>query len=201
MATSLNDFSYRLVHGNIHITGYYGDDTALRISETYVINGTERDVTAIEESAFESNKNITSVILPATIESIGDYAFYDCTALKEVTLLCKNAAIGKQAFGYYYISRKKDDKVAEFTLIAYEGGTATDYILEHGFSFIKQTRPVGRGDIDANGEYTAADLAVFRKYILNAVSLNTDQLEAADLNADGAINILDLVKLKKKLIS
>ena len=43
------------------------------------------DVTQIGDSAFMYNRNITSVTIPATVTTICTNAFYNCTALKNVT--------------------------------------------------------------------------------------------------------------------
>ena len=39
---------------------------------------------SIGGSAFDSCNNIMTIILPSTITSVGNYAFYNCTALKYV---------------------------------------------------------------------------------------------------------------------
>ena len=127
--TPLSDFTYRLARGKIHITGYIGNDSEIVIPETYIINGRERQVTTIEESAFEANDTITSVSLPATITSIEPYAFYDCTSLSNVVIWSKYAEIGEKAFGYYYISVKSDGKVDGFNLTTYAGGTVQAYVV------------------------------------------------------------------------
>lgn len=199
--TPLSDFSYRIENGNICITGYHGSDTEVFISQTYEVNGEEKVVTKIDESAFEGNEEITSISLPATIQTICDYAFYDCTSLTDVTLWSKYAAIGEQAFGYYYISRKVDGKVDGFVLTSYSGGTAEEYLSENDLSFIRQEKPVGIGDINADGEYSSQDLVTISQHLLSVVSLENYNFIAADLNNDGVINIIDLVKLKKKLIA
>ncbi|MBQ9355597.1 MAG: leucine-rich repeat protein [Clostridia bacterium] len=199
--TPLSDFSYRIENGNICITGYHGNDTKLFLAETYEVNGEEKTVIKIDESAFEGNEGITSISLPATIQTICDYAFYDCTSLTDVTLWSKYAAIGEQAFGYYYISRKVDGKVDGFVLTSYSGSTAEEYLSENDLSFIRQEKPVGIGDINADGEYSSQDLVTISQHLLSVVSLENYNFIAADLNNDGVINIIDLVKLKKKLIA
>ena len=56
-------------------------DGVLDIPST--ING--QTVTSINGDAFRGNKKITSVNIPSTITTIGGYAFYDCSNLKELT--------------------------------------------------------------------------------------------------------------------
>lgn len=195
--TPLSDFSYRIENGNICITGYNGSDTEIFIAETYELSGQEKAVTIIDESAFEGDEEITSVILPATIEAIYDYAFYDCTSLTDVTLFGKYTEIGEKAFGYYYISRKLDGKVENFTLTAYSGGTAEEYIAENGMSFNALTKPFAKGDISVNGELDYSDLLCLKDHLIEIVSLNESLLYFADVNDDGLCDLRDLVRIKK----
>ena len=48
--------------------------------------------------AFESQKTLTSVVLPDGITKIGNYAFYKCSALQSVTLPASLQTIGTQSF-------------------------------------------------------------------------------------------------------
>lgn len=71
-------------------------------TDTVVVVPTVHDgipVTAIDARAFEGNTSITSVILPESIRSIGDKAFYGCSSLASIDL-SGVAEIGKVAFGY-----------------------------------------------------------------------------------------------------
>ncbi|MDO4801762.1 MAG: leucine-rich repeat domain-containing protein, partial [Prevotellaceae bacterium] len=43
------------------------------------------DVTSITQSAFKSNTDLTSITIPASVESIGSYAFSGCSKLDKVT--------------------------------------------------------------------------------------------------------------------
>lgn len=53
------------------------NDTVLDLSKT--------NVTSISENAFYGKKNLTEVILPSTLKSIGSGAFNNCSALRKVT--------------------------------------------------------------------------------------------------------------------
>ena len=55
-------------------------------------------VTAIGRYAFANNEKFTSLTVPATVTSIGDYAFYCCPKLKTVSLPSKLTEIGYSAF-------------------------------------------------------------------------------------------------------
>lgn len=49
-------------------------------------DGQEYDVTGIASEAFKDNKNLTSVTIPSSINSIGDGAFSGCENLKDITV-------------------------------------------------------------------------------------------------------------------
>ena len=125
--TPLSDFTYELGADGMVITGYTGTKSSVVIADSYKIDGTSYNVVEIAESAFEAVEGIKSVVIPATVKTIGDYAFYDCLDLTSVTVLGKETTIGEIALGYYYISRKEDGVVEEFTIHGYEGSTAEGY--------------------------------------------------------------------------
>ena len=127
LPNDLSDFEYELTADGIIITGYNGTKANVVIGESYEIDGKTYDVVEIAESAFEANEDIKSVVIPATVKTIGDYAFYDCTSLVSVTVLGKDTEIGEIALGYYYISRREDGVVEGFTIYGYEGSTAEEY--------------------------------------------------------------------------
>ena len=67
------------------------------IRETVVINGIPCTVTGIEKGAFEGNSKVTEVVLPETVENIGDNAFKD-SGIKKITIPASVKTIGKNAF-------------------------------------------------------------------------------------------------------
>lgn len=137
LPNELSDFTYELTAYGIVINGYNATRTDVVISDSYEIDGTEYNVVEIAESAFEENIDITSVLIPATVETIGDYAFYNCTSLTSYTVLGKETQIGEEALGYYYISRKVDGIVDGVTIYGYIDSTADAYAaMEDEIAFV-----------------------------------------------------------------
>src|SRR5665213_2659924 len=93
------DYTYN-GDGTITITGYTGSGGAISIPA--MINGT--NVTSIGYGAFnEINNNfneLTSVVIPNSITSIGGDAFYSCDSLTNITIPTNVTNIGVGAFAY-----------------------------------------------------------------------------------------------------
>ena len=84
-------YTVSLVKGDADVSG------AIEIPESVEYNDIVYSVTAIGDSVFFSNSSVTSVILPNTITSIGNRAFYR-SSLTSVTLSYSLTEIGDWAF-------------------------------------------------------------------------------------------------------
>lgn len=123
---SIDEFIYSVSGNEMTIIGYTGDATEVNIGSYYTVDGVKYTVVAIAMEAFLENETITKVVIPETVKTIGEAAFYDCTSLTEVVVLSRDAVIEDVAFGYYYASRK-EQIVDGFTIYGYEGSTAQSY--------------------------------------------------------------------------
>ena len=78
------------------ISNIYDDELGVRII-TFDI-----DVTKIGNNAFKNNDltdRMTSIILPESVQSIGEYAFYPCFSLRNIIIPDNVTSIGMSAFG------------------------------------------------------------------------------------------------------
>ena len=93
-----DDFGYVMTtNGNdqtVTITGYRGVSADIVVPET--INNAV--VTAIDSNAFRGNKTIVGVVLPDSVYSIGEYAFYGCENLQVVSFGTGLKRISSYAF-------------------------------------------------------------------------------------------------------
>ena len=80
--------------GYAKIEYYRGKDIAVAVPES--IEG--KSVTELSKKAFLGAKTITKIELPGSIESIGDFAFASCSALKEVSIAKKKYTLGSGLF-------------------------------------------------------------------------------------------------------
>ncbi|MCR4660037.1 MAG: leucine-rich repeat protein [Bacteroidales bacterium] len=71
----------------------------VKIPSTVHYNGKRYTITAIGARAFASCQDLTSVLLPLTVTTIEDYAFYGCTGLKGTVVVGENVSkIGSSAY-------------------------------------------------------------------------------------------------------
>ncbi len=93
-----DDYAFiTLDSGETYLLGYLGEATELTLPESY--NGSSYE---IYQYAFAYDQSITSVSIPS-VEKIGDYAFYECTSIKSVSISDDSSTpitIGTNAFEY-----------------------------------------------------------------------------------------------------
>jgi hypothetical protein len=82
-------FTYTNNNVSVTITGYTGGGGAVYIPSTIVVTlpgvgGVSLPVTSIGGDAFNNKSSVTSVTIPASVTSIGNYAFYECGMLGTV---------------------------------------------------------------------------------------------------------------------
>lgn len=85
---------YERKDDQITVTGYRGTGSEAEVPER--IEGIP--VTRIGKKAFLSRKNLRRVVLPDTIDEVGDWAFAYCDGLRQVVLPCRNIMFGRAVF-------------------------------------------------------------------------------------------------------
>ena len=63
-----------------------------------ITSGTTYAVVELAEKCFLANKTITSVVIPASVKTIGDKAFYECESMQSLTLSEGLETIGDRSF-------------------------------------------------------------------------------------------------------
>ena len=82
------DYSYTLDGDNATITKYNGSETAVTIPDK--LDG--HTVTTLGSGTFATKDMITSITIPATVDTINSSCFYGCTVLEQVSLAEGNTA-------------------------------------------------------------------------------------------------------------
>ena len=104
--------SYGIIYSNGGIKYELGNNTAtvcgledfnltdIVIPSMLTYNGIDYTVTLVQSMAFKNCDNITSVVLPNNIISIGESAFLNCSNLESVVLPTNLETIGESVFRY-----------------------------------------------------------------------------------------------------
>lgn len=64
----------------------------------------------------------------------------------------------------------------------------------------KPITTVKSGDLNGDGNTTAADIVFLQKFLVNAAKLTDTQWELADINNEGKINVFDVIILKRRML-
>ena len=96
--------SYLIEGNSACITGFEGTCVSLEIPESIE----DASVCGIGKKAFFGNRSLQHIILPETMEWIGDWAFCNCAQLQRIEFPCRPLRLGKGLFA-------KDEKLCEIT--------------------------------------------------------------------------------------
>lgn len=121
--SSSNDqmsFRYGVVNGGITIYEYLGGSTTVAIPT--VIDG--KRVTTIADDAFK-NSNVTTVVIPPSVTSIGWFAFAGCSSLRSISIPASVKSIGYAAF----------DGCKDLTVLCTQNSYAAQYAASFGMNY------------------------------------------------------------------
>ena len=167
-----------------------------------LINGCKSTVipdslTSIGNQAFYGCTGLTSVTIPDGVTTIGLWAFYRCTGLTSVSIPDSVTSIGKYSLGYN-MRYEKIEKIDGFTIYGVPGSAAEQYANDNGFTFIEWEDAM-IGDVTGDGNITISDVTAIQCHVAELELLTEEQLSAADTNGDGEINIADATHLQMYL--
>ena len=139
-------------------------------------------VTSIGENAFYYCLTLTSIVIPSSVKSIGKRAFMDCCNLTTINSYIKNVfETGEEAFKY---SQNATLYVPKGTVSAYRAKADWNRIT----NIVARTSSY---DVNSDGSVDISDVVT----LVNAILSSSPMLESNDVNGDGQVDISDVVAL------
>ncbi|MDE5770958.1 MAG: RICIN domain-containing protein [Ruminococcus sp.] len=154
-------------------------------SYTYTIQAENGKFLTVENGSDGDGANIS--LENPTGDDSQKFSFY-ANSDGTYTLLSE-VSDGKSCADVYEISLESGANICQWN---YWGGDGQKFILE------PSAYETVRGDVNADGKFSLADVVMMQKWILGAGDM-TDW-KAGDLHEDGAIDVFDLVLMKQELV-
>jgi uncharacterized repeat protein (TIGR02543 family) len=105
----------------------------------------------ISNEAFEDCTSLYDIVIPSSVTTIGEFAFYR-SGLTSIVIPGSVISIGEAAFGYTWSEETyKNVPIDNFTVHGYSGSTAETYAEENGFTFIACDSITYKVKYDGNG--------------------------------------------------
>ena len=149
-------------------------------------------VTSIEDYAFYSCTGLTSITIPNSVTSIGSYVFNECTSLKDVYALHSDPDA-------YNCST---DACFRYTATLHvPAGCKEAYASTAPWSYfdniMEDAEDVeNKGDLNGDGAVNVGDVTT----LVNMILGKAEKSDAADLNGDGAVNVGDVTTLVNMIL-
>ncbi len=190
----LPEYQTYTVGDQVVISEYLGAESNVTVPTE--IDG--HNVSAIGASAYQNCDFLEEVTLPETVKTIESKAFANCTSLTSVTIPASVETIGKGAFegcdnltDIYFETASLPEGVDEQWL---EGCHATVH-------FLSETTPKAtlKGDLNGDGELTAADFFKARRAFFELSPLSEEELALIDFDGNGRVDAGECMKLKRAI--
>lgn len=167
--------------------------------ETFTI---PEQVTKLEDNLFTGCSSLKSIVVPASVTEIGEAVFSQCSSLEEITILNPNCVLFDDAETICNALAEDGSPIFSGIISGYEGSTAQAYAEKYGLRFhsLGEAFAWETGDVNLDGTVTMADVVILQKYLLRKQPLTLQQGQVSDMNGDHAVQVLDLVLLKRQIL-
>ena len=137
------------------------------------------EIIRISDYGFAGN-TASSIYIPDTVTSIGDYAFANCASLNTLCIPKSVSSIGASVI---------NGVSSDLVIYGDDDSLAEDYAAENDISFVALPSEDILGDVNADGKVDAVDA----RWVLQAAAgmRTLENATAADVNRDGKIDAVD----------
>ena len=152
-------------------------------------------MTTIGEQAFIYAENVTEVVLGPNLTSIGKGAFSSCKMLEDIYCYADPTKLTWE--DYDNAKFFKSEKGTKFHVKAADKGAWETKFPDLNATIVGDLdgeQVETDGDVDGNGETTAADVVAVTN-VINGTVTDEKTKAAADVNKDGKVDIADIVAL------
>lgn len=188
-----DNYSYVINNGEVTINKING------VPEGVIVIPSEFDgypVKAIASNAFTYLPNITAVVIPDTVTSIGYFAFMQCNNLKDIFVPGSVTELADSAIGWI----TGDEYNTSIIIHGEKGSAAEEYAAVYSFRFHEcseyHERPEYKlGDVNGDEKITANDARSVLRFSAMLDNPDYAQTFAADVNGDSKITANDARKI------
>ena len=163
------------------------------ISKTDAKYETPDTVRTISVGAFVNSENLKSIVFNDGLETIEQRAAYNCSSMETVILPASLRSIGTYAFGgessYKTVGYKGNE--VSFTAVRVNMGNDELYYA----NLIYNYTGAQKGDANGDGSINNKDVVALFKLVSSGEV--TENINVCDFNGDGAVNNKDIVALFK----
>lgn len=158
-------------------------------------------ITEIGDGAFCKTGLSGEVIIPKTVSVIGNSAFLDCPNIKSFRILAPKLTLDNRFYPLGYATGTNSYNAVPTTIYGYSGSKTQVYAYnENAFEFIALDWDFPEGDVNLDGQFNISDVVLLQKWLLNVPNTELKYWQAADLCADGHLDVFDLCMMKRKLL-
>lgn len=162
------------------------------------------EIESIESSAFANCNSLEKIILPDSVTTVGESAFYFCGNLKELKLSKNQTSLDYDSISWCsslktIIMPASISHIPEYSIWGMENVVFRCYSNSYSASYMAKNslKYTIINDVSGDGKTSSDDLVILKKHLLTGTEINIE----GDYNEDGLINIIDMIKLKKILVS